>query len=771
MSNTNQEMEKASLVEEGTNNNNQGETMLQSNETVAVPASAPPQPLATAPATDETSSNKHHETSSSDGSCSSLTQSSTSGNENGSSTPDIPKHSQSGSCSSLTNSSGSDSPQKEATQQQGKEAKMVESPKKTKTESGPSETQPEAHETGSKSSGSCSSLTHSSVSGEKKPSIEKKEATNVEPAGAPSDDMEQPKESDSNYSAEESYSSISGTFHSGQDKQPEQSCAHTEPVAPPSPGSQEEEDEGESYLQGSNTCSSVTQPSDMDVGSPIGGADTPTDTFKPIVHPPPRYNNNNNNNNMNPGADVPPPLEKKSNQKNHKKNAGPRFTVLRKNDSNPLGSARSRVSSRKSGGDSSSESASIATCNSSSSSGNSTLSTRSHYQIFGLKLPIRGGGGGVTREAVSQSSRSSRLSRSSSTSSYFYRLGLGPLSEVGGFWLACSTLVVLLTIFTFVVARAATTSATSFLNSMSGPGPSVPLRVVVATRLHNRQATHALTDDAIRHKIREFADVCQMADAVQGIIAVDAEDTTLLKQVNKEIDGSSTPMVALPITPWGRFVPALNALIGYAAALEEMPDCILFSSAETSATRQSVQALLNQMLEHPMGTDVGGAFPRLRTSKLAPEPPKLDISTLVAGALLPGHDYQSKTERDGSDDEKAVQKVELNGRTTPWNTLAVWNLRKLATTGFLLLSEGFLTSTEEDPSYGVEEVVTIALLQKLLGQEEAVAKLVPVPGITWDAEFADPERQLWHQTKMESKLSRAARQMKIAKLEGVVHHY
>jgi len=95
----------------------------------------------------------------------------------------------------------------------------------------------------------------------------------------------------------------------------------------------------------------------------------------------------------------------------------------------------------------------------------------------------------------------------------------------------------------------------------------------------------------------------------------------------------------------------------------------------------------------------------------------------------------------------------------------------LATTGFLLLSEGFLTSTEEDPSYGVEEVVTIALLQKLLGQEEAVAKLVPVPGITWDAEFADPERQLWHQTKMESKLSRAARQMKIAKLEGVVHHY
>lgn len=54
---------------------------------------------------------------------------------------------------------------------------------------------------------------------------------------------------------------------------------------------------------------------------------------------------------------------------------------------------------------------------------------------------------------------------------------------------------------------------------------------------------------------------------------------------------------------------------------------------------------------------------------------------ILSGAVLPGHDYnQAEMGRE--------IEVELTGRTTPWNTLALWNLPKLALTGFLLVSEG-----------------------------------------------------------------------------------
>ena len=281
--------------------------------------------------------------------------------------------------------------------------------------------------------------------------------------------------------------------------------------------------------------------------------------------------------------------------------------------------------------------------------------------------------------------------------------------------------------------------------------------------IDNRQAKKPLTDDAVQQKIRDFAHVCAMADAVQGVIAVDGEDANLVQQVKREIGESkataTTSLHALPVTPWGHFVPALNALIGYAAGQSDdnRAGYILFVSAETSANRQSIQSLLHHMVHNP----------------------NTESETLVVGARLSGHDYKQQSvddeaRKDTEDAGKACtpQVVELNGRTTPWNTLALWNLRKLATTGFLLISDGHLTSAGTDPSYGVEEVITIALLQQLLGKERAVAKLVPVPGVSWDANFgADPDRQKWHESKMESKKSRAARQMEIMKLSGVVHHY
>jgi hypothetical protein len=101
------------------------------------------------------------------------------------------------------------------------------------------------------------------------------------------------------------------------------------------------------------------------------------------------------------------------------------------------------------------------------------------------------------------------------------------------------------------------------------------------------------------------------------------------------------------VTPWGKFVPALNALIRY-ASVECKAQLILFVSAETEASASSVSMLVNEV----------------------------DSSTLVAGAVLPGHDYHRG------------EKVPLNGRNTPWNTLAVWNLPNLALNGFPMVSDG-----------------------------------------------------------------------------------
>jgi hypothetical protein len=80
-------------------------------------------------------------------------------------------------------------------------------------------------------------------------------------------------------------------------------------------------------------------------------------------------------------------------------------------------------------------------------------------------------------------------------------------------------------------------------------------------------------------------------------------------------------------------------------------------------------------------------------------------TTLVCGAVLWGHDYRDDTwkddtattlepqpprvvipdddeEDDVDDDIGGSVPIALNGRTSPWNTLALWNVSKLALTGF-----------------------------------------------------------------------------------------
>lgn len=52
-----------------------------------------------------------------------------------------------------------------------------------------------------------------------------------------------------------------------------------------------------------------------------------------------------------------------------------------------------------------------------------------------------------------------------------------------------------------------------------------------------------------------------------------------------------------------------------------------------------------------------------------------DENTLVLGPVLEGHDFHEGLNP-------------LRGRTSPWNTCAIWNTRKLAIVGFPLIGDG-----------------------------------------------------------------------------------
>jgi hypothetical protein len=128
--------------------------------------------------------------------------------------------------------------------------------------------------------------------------------------------------------------------------------------------------------------------------------------------------------------------------------------------------------------------------------------------------------------------------------------------------------------------------------------------------------------------------------------------------------------------------------------------------------------------------------------------------------------------------------VELTGRTAPWNTCALWDVPKLALTGFHLVSEGLHPDVDEPSDgdgggdggwcTGVEEVATIAVLQRVLSPRRARAKLVALPGmVSWATEdFGDAANgREWHERKMESKCARAKRQLDLLGLsDGVVIH-
>ena len=83
------------------------------------------------------------------------------------------------------------------------------------------------------------------------------------------------------------------------------------------------------------------------------------------------------------------------------------------------------------------------------------------------------------------------------------------------------------------------------------------------------------------------------------------------------------------------------------------------------------------------------------------------------------------------------------------------------------MAEGLhpLPDGTDGPS-GVEEASAIAVLQRVLPEGTAVAKLVGLPGASWDVDWTDDERRAWHERKMKSKVERAGRHLELLGLEG-----
>lgn len=242
-------------------------------------------------------------------------------------------------------------------------------------------------------------------------------------------------------------------------------------------------------------------------------------------------------------------------------------------------------------------------------------------------------------------------------------------------------------------------------------------RIVLAGRFWGQEPSHL-------EKVRRYINMGKEIGFNSILVAINENAD---KSGALELDNNDANIFG--VKPWGRFTPALNALIGEARDYVKNGG-MLFASMEISLNFSIVKSLASHM----------------------------NANTLVVGARLQGHDFVS-----GS-----TGGFQGNGRQIPWNTVALWNLEKLYPFGFSNAGEGL----PEDPSTaGVEELCTMSVIQSVLGAENAKVKMVEIPGIKWETTFDSEERQLEHEKKMQSKIERPVKQLQMLGLkEPVVWH-
>lgn len=275
-------------------------------------------------------------------------------------------------------------------------------------------------------------------------------------------------------------------------------------------------------------------------------------------------------------------------------------------------------------------------------------------------------------------------------------------------------------------------SVTNAVPRSMSTSPSITL----ATRIHLGKQSSPPDQSKLVQTLSTFLQTASTIEASRALIAVDPEEkikgydlVSSIKEALQEArkinqqQKQERHCEIVPVSIWGSFVPALNALTIWACKhqIDYGNTVIMFLSAETTVTKETIQ----EMSQH------------------------MDDDTLVVGAALPGHDYQgTRNNVDGIE-------VDLNGRTCPWNTTAMWNLNKLALIGFPLVGDGLHQQKDGTPvAGGIEEFATVLLHQKM-NPNGSKAKLVKVSGVEWEQTFEDDDRQKWHESKMKSKFTRA----------------
>ena len=251
---------------------------------------------------------------------------------------------------------------------------------------------------------------------------------------------------------------------------------------------------------------------------------------------------------------------------------------------------------------------------------------------------------------------------------------------------------------------------------ISMPNENLEGKLAIGTRFFGRDAQKDIP------RLDKIIDAASSLGVVFVAINSEEDKTNSLAYISEKYpDGSRSYAVdSFAVSPWGKFVPALDA-ITYKAA-RAGADYLLLASAEFPPTKPQVEHLTRY----------------------------INGQTLVAGARFAEHTF------------RPGEIVEGTGTTVPWNTFALWNMHYLPRIGFVIAGDAPF-----DPAKaGVEEVTTIATFQTLYPNLDAYLVEVPGVGGGWNTEGWDAARLAQHQKKIASKNERPAEQLKWSELKA-----
>eukprot|EP00392_Amoebophrya_sp_AT5.2_P001338 g1340.t1 len=282
--------------------------------------------------------------------------------------------------------------------------------------------------------------------------------------------------------------------------------------------------------------------------------------------------------------------------------------------------------------------------------------------------------------------------------------------------------------------------------------PAPPQKFFAATRLHRPDAS--VDAGQLLNKLRRVIECVGGAKCDGFLVAYPLWDGFLRRSIDRILKSKQRRFPQLkvlepvPVPYWGSFTPALSCIVS--AALAKKADLLMVLSLEMIVNGVAVDILRSYLTpgktlvvgpalanSHLFGNERNAVFAMdededekycqnscERTAEAAlcrregrNEPKALEREEVgngsSAGSSGGGAVIASK--------EKSIHFV-VSGANIPWNTCAIWDLKKLSLFGFPSIADGHLPNVEK----GIEEVVAINVAQASLGVDNAEVKLVRI---------------------------------------------